>query len=136
MKSELTALADFIAGQLIREGFVVQRYDSCTSDSIYLKLDYGVCNSIRISDHQGKKHLKYRYNIGPFVKEYNMEKDKFDRFYYRADKAKNMIRKILADRESKKSRYGEGHYRTFMETNKREKVGTIGFWKDAVLLNA
>lgn len=136
MKSELTALADFITGQLIREGFVVQRYDSCTSDSIYLKLDYGVCNSIRISDHQGKKHLKYRYNIGPFVEEYSMEKDKFDRFYYRADKAKNMIRKILADRESKKSRYGEGHYRTFMETNKREKADTIGFWKDAVLLNA
>ena len=75
MKRELTALADFITGQLIREGFVVQRYDSCTSDSIYLKLDYGVCNSIRISDHQGKKHLKYRYNIGPFVKEYCNEKD-------------------------------------------------------------
>ena len=136
MKSELTALADFITGQLIREGFIVQRYDACTSDSIYLKLDYGVCNSIRISDHQGKKHLKYRYNIGPFVKEYSAEKDKFDRFYYRADKAKNMIRKILADRESKKSRYGESHYRTFMVTNKREKSGTIGFWKDAVLLNA
>ena len=92
MKSELTALADFITGQLIREGFVVQRYDACTSDSIYLKLDYGVCNSIRIIGHQGKKHLKYRYNIGPFVEEYSMEKDKFDRFYYRADKAKNMIR--------------------------------------------
>ena len=44
---------------LLEKGFIVQRYDSVTTNSIYLKLDYGMCNSIRISDHKGKKHLSY-----------------------------------------------------------------------------
>ena len=48
MKNELENLADSIANRLAREGFIVQRYDAKTTDSIYLKLDYGVCNSIRI----------------------------------------------------------------------------------------
>ena len=114
MKNELDNLADSIAKRLIAEGFTVQRYDAYTTNSIYLKLDYGVCNSIRISDHPGKRYLKYRYNIGSFVKEYRKEKDKFDRFYYRADKSKNMIKKIMDDREAKKSRYGEDGYRRLM----------------------
>lgn len=104
MKNELDNLADSIAKRLIAEGFTVQRYDAYTTNSIYLKLDYGVCNSIRISDHPGKKYLKYRYNIGSFVKEYRKEKDRFDRFYYRADKSKNMIKKIIEDSFAPKSK--------------------------------
>ena len=54
MKNEINSLADYIANRLISEGFIVQRYNAYTTNSIYLKLDYGVCNSIRISDHPGK----------------------------------------------------------------------------------
>ena len=54
MRNELDNLADYIAKRLISEGFTVQRYNAYTTNSIYLKLDYGVCNSIRISDHPGK----------------------------------------------------------------------------------
>lgn len=135
MRNELDNLADSIAKRLIEEGFTVQRYNAYTTNSIYLKLDYGVCNSIRISDHPGKKYLKYRYNIGSFVKEYRKEKDKFDRFYYRADKSKNMIKKTIEDREAKKSRYGEDGYRRLMQKSKSENAGTPGFWSKAVLLN-
>ena len=132
MKNELDNLADSIAKRLIAEGFTIQRYDAYTTNSIYLN---GVCNSIRISDHPGKRYLKYRYNIGSFVKEYRKEKDKFDRFYYRADKSKNMIKKIMDDREAKKSRYGEDGYRRLMHKSKSENAGTLGFWSKAVLLN-
>ena len=104
LDDELSALAESIARKLIAEGFIVQRYGAYTTSSIYLKLDYGVCNSIRISDHPGKRYLKYRYNIGPFVKEFRTEKDKYDRFYYRADKAKNMLKRIIEVREFKKAR--------------------------------
>lgn len=135
MKNELDNLADSIAKRLIANGFTVQRYNAYTTNSIYLKLDYGVCNSIRISDHPGKKYLKYRYNIGSFVKEYREEKDRYNRYYYRIDKAENMIRRIIKDRDFKKSRYGESGYKAFMEKNKRDKSGTAGFWKEAVLLN-
>lgn len=135
MKNELNSLADSIAKRLIEEGFTVQRYNAYTTNSIYLKLDYGVCNSIRISDHPGKKYLKYRYNIGSFVKEYRKQKDRFDRFYYRADKSKNMIKKIIEDRETKKSKYGEDGYRRLMQKIKSKNAGTLGFWSKAVLLN-
>ena len=135
MKNELNSLADSIAKRLIAEGFTVQRYNAYTTNSIYLKLDYGVCNSIRISDHPGKKYLKYRYNIGSFVKEYRKGKDRFDRFYYRADKSKNMIKKIIEDREAKRSRYGEDGYIRLMQKSKSENAGTLGFWSTAVLLN-
>lgn len=135
MKGELDNLADSIAKRLIADGFIVQRYNAYTTNSIYLKLDYGICNSIRISDHPGKKYLKYRYNIGSFVKEYHKEKDKFDRFYYRSDKSKNMIKKIIEDREVKKSRYGEDGYKKLMRKSKSENAGTHGFWSKAVLLN-
>ena len=134
MENGLDKLSDSIAKRLIAEGFTVQRYNAYTTNSIYLKLDYGVCNSVRISDHPGKKYLKYRYNIGSFVKGYWKEKDKYDRYYYRVDEADNMVKKIIKDRGFKKSRYGESGYKAFMQKNKKENAGTSGFWSKAVLL--
>lgn len=135
MKNDLENLADSIVKRLIAEGFIIQRYNAYTTNSIYLKLDYGVCNSIRISDHPGKKYLKYRYNIGSFIKEFRMEKDKFDRFYYQSDKSANMIKKIIKDREAKKTKYGEFGYKRLMKKNRDENIGNLGFWSKAVLLN-
>lgn len=135
MKSELAALADSIAERLIEEGFIVQWYDAYTTDSIYLKLDHGVCNSIRISSHAGKKHLKYRYNIGLFIDEFREVKDKYDRFYYPADMMEDMISKIVEDREFKLSRFGCESYAGYMLKNKKDKAGSPGFWREAVLLN-
>ena len=135
MKKELGNLADSIVERLIEEGFIIQRYDAYTTDSIYLKLDYGVCHSIRISSHAGKKHLKYRYNIGPFIDELREVKDKYDRFYYPADRMEDMISKIVEEREFKLSRFGCESYAGYMLKNKRDKAGSLGFWKEAVLLN-
>lgn len=59
----IQSIADSLTHTLSQAGFTIQRYDASTTDSIYLKLDYGVGNSIRISNHTGKKHLNYRYNI-------------------------------------------------------------------------
>ena len=61
--SQAVTIADSLIHTLSQAGFTIQRYDASTTDSIYLKLDYGVGNSIRISNHTGKKHLNYRYNI-------------------------------------------------------------------------
>ena len=135
MKNELKNLADSIANRLAGEGFVVQRYDAYTTDSIYLKLDYGVCNSIRISSHAGKKHLKYRYNIGPYIDGFHVVKDKYDRFYYPVDEMEDMIAQIIDDREIKLSRYGCESYAEYMLKNKRDKASSPGFWREAVLLN-
>ena len=135
MEADLKKLADSIAERLLAAGFAVQRYDAYSTNSVYLKLDYGVCNSIRISDHPGKKYLKYRYNIGTFVKEYKEAKDKYPRFYYRADKSARMIKRIIQDRDAKKFQYGESGYERLMRKNQSEHAGARGFWSKAVLLD-
>lgn len=115
--------------------FAVQRYDAYSTNSVYLELDYGVCNSIRISDHPGKKYLKYRYNIGPFVNGFKEVKDKHPRFYYRVDKSARMIKRIIQDRDAKKFHYGESGYERLMRKNQSERAGARGFWSKAVLLD-
>ena len=51
-------LTEVLQEALLEAGIVIQRYDAYSTDSVYLKLDYGVCNSIRISNHNGKRYLK------------------------------------------------------------------------------
>lgn len=137
MKKELNSLAEQIADRLIAEGFIVQRYNAYTTNSIYLKLDYGVCNSIRISDHNGKKYLKYRYNIGPHIKEFRAAmQDRYPRLYYPAGEVEKMIDKILRDRDSKIDMYGCESYAEFMLKNKRDNANSPGFWSKAILLNS
>ena len=62
MKQSLNDIADAVIEKL-RGKVIIHRYDSYSTNSIYLKFDYGVANSLRISDHDGKRHLKYRFNI-------------------------------------------------------------------------
>ena len=52
---DFKALADSLSERFLAEGFTVHRYDAYSTSSVYLKLDCGMCNSIRISDHRGKK---------------------------------------------------------------------------------
>ncbi|MFR1638197.1 MAG: hypothetical protein ACLSVD_02925 [Eggerthellaceae bacterium] len=69
-----------------------------------LKLDCGMCNSIRISDHRGKKHLAYRYNIGPWIKKRWHDHDgRYPRHYYPIDEADVLVANVLRDRERRKS---------------------------------
>lgn len=48
---------------LLNNDFIVHRYNAYSTNSIYLKIDCGLCKSIRISDHRGKGYLRYTYNI-------------------------------------------------------------------------
>lgn len=125
-------IAECLCERLIAEGFTVQRYDAYKTDSIYLKLDFGVCNSIRISDHTGKKYLKYRYNIGSFVKKHRYENKRgLPRLYFRQDQVEILIEQILRDRKSKIKRYGADRYRRYAEENRVENSQKKGFWRQA-----
>ena len=41
-------IAKVLVQKLLDMGFTVHRYNAVTTNSIYLKLDYGVCCGIRI----------------------------------------------------------------------------------------
>ncbi len=56
-------VADTMVHFFQSQGIKVMRYDAYSTSSIYLKLDYGMLYTMRISDHPGKKYLRYRYNI-------------------------------------------------------------------------
>ena len=131
---EIKSLAEVIQESLLEDGFVVQRYDAYSTDSIYLKLDYGVCNSIRISNHEGKRYLRYRYNIGSHIPKYRMAHDRYERYYYPACQVTVLIRKIEEDRKQKIKRYGPQKYKHMMEKNLKEHKNAPGFWKQARLV--
>ena len=82
MESDLKAIADEVQGKLLDLGFIVHRYDAYSTSSVYLKMDYGACHSIRIGDHRGKPHLKYRYNIGPWIRKFRSDHDPYQRWYF------------------------------------------------------
>lgn len=132
-KKEIKQLADYLVRHLKKAGFVVQRYNSYTTNSVYLKLDYGVCNSIRISDHRGKKHLKYRYNIEVGRPGFEMKYEDFlPRYFYTPSMAKRMIESIVQDRNQKMGRYGKNRYYYYMKQNKEDGENKPGFWQQSV----
>ncbi|WFR64176.1 AAA family ATPase [Paenibacillus amylolyticus] len=130
-----------IAADLImllqREGFIIQRYDSKTTSSIYLKLDYGVCNSIRIGDHRGKKQYKYRYNVDVGRKQINRHKtpEGWARWYYPETALRNLLQDVVKERQLLKNKQGEEHYRFLMAQRELEGRGTKGFWQSATLVD-
>ena len=126
----LKDLADEICTRLLKEGFIIYRYDAYSSNSVYLKLDFGVSHSIRISDHEGKRHLHYRYNIGSHIKKDKTQTTKYIRYYYPTANLDQMISKIVSDRNEKMQKYGE-RYETFMSENRKAHANDNGFWRKA-----
>lgn len=133
MKKQLNDIADTIIASLKANGFSIHRYDAYSTNSIYLKLDYGVCNSIRISDHEGKQHLKYRYNVIINGKE-RFVQDKYPRYYYNQDSINSLLNKILSDKEQKVLKYGQVSYNIYMRQNNQESHDKKGFWAQAKLI--
>lgn len=125
--------ADAIVSILKDHGFIIQRYDSYSTDSVYLKLDYGVCNSIRISDHEGKKHLCYRYNMIIGCED-NIIEEKYIRYYFNEKNISGLINQILFDKTVKLQKYGRTGYHNFMVKNKMANQNSDGFWKQAKLV--
>lgn len=125
-------LADEVARALVAEGFTVHRYDSASTRSVYLKLDWGACNSIRVSDHPGHPHIRYRYNIGTWVEEAMEVEETYPRFFWPADGASDLVAKCATDRDTRIGWSGQGGYARIVERKKREaRRAERGFWTHA-----
>ncbi|MCL2856167.1 MAG: hypothetical protein FWE19_00385 [Oscillospiraceae bacterium] len=127
--------AEFISDRLIESGCLIHRYNAYSTKSIYLKVDAGVACSIRISDHKGKRHLNYRFNLmaneqGKMVRK---EKGKFDRFYYQSGATRKLVEDVLALRKERMARY-EG-YDALVWQNLEQGKEAQGFWQQAYCVN-
>ena len=134
VKMKLKEIAQYIENKLLEQGFIIHRYDSYSTNSIYLKLDYGVMNSIRISDHKGKQHLSYKYNIESGVKVARWYKDNRGFWRYNCSTSQKEIDKlieIILDDKNNKLFWGVNKYNDLMLAYKQKGINEKGFWQQA-----
>lgn len=127
-------LADQVISGLSGKGIIIQRYNAYSTCSVYLKFDYGVCNSLRISDHPGKEKLCYRYNL-IIGHEKTIEEEKYMRYYFNEHTVTDLVNMILFDRMAKIQKYGIKNYRSYMDRELSENKNAKGFWSNAKLVD-
>lgn len=122
-------IADELCNRL-SEFFIVHKYCATSTKSIYIKLDYGVANSIRVSDHKGIEKYKYRYNIRKDIDEKYDEIDGgYYRKYYPFKDIGDLILDVIVDRELKKKEIGiKEYYRQMKEKKEYSEKATNSFW--------
>lgn len=136
-------LLDKVANNIIEytknNGISVMRYDSKISESIYLKFDYGMAGSLRISAHNSKKtELKYTFNIikgleKPYVETARSSNGQECKMYfYPFELSENVALDIVRYRNYRLSKYGDLNYDNYMQKHKSSVGVRSGFWSKAV----
>lgn len=126
-------VANLLQNELISNGFTVHRYNAYSTNSIYLKVDGGLCKSIRISDHTGKGHLRYTYNLLSTVTEfYSKEDNGVIRYYYPYRDWFRVFQSVMSVREDLQTRYSKSWYDK--EVKRLITSSKKGFWSGAYLV--
>lgn len=99
---------------------IIHEYHSYTSNSIYLKLDYGAANSIRISDHDKSNNgynYKYELRTDKTLSWHRFE-DNVYKIMYPATQVIQLADKIIKERNKKIKVKGQSYNN---EMNKRKQ---------------
>lgn len=99
---------------------VIHYYHSYTSNSIYIKLDYGTANSIRISDHEKADNgynYKYELRTDKALSWHRFENNIY-KIMYPATQIEQLANKIVKERNKKIKEKGQSYIN---EMNKRKK---------------
>lgn len=105
------------------KGFKINRYYARTTKSIYLKLDYGVCGAIRISDHIGKKKYRYKFNLIKGYKGPKKINDRgYNRLYYNYNNTDELVTDIEKEKKNKIQKYGLKNYKIYMSENAKDDL--------------
>lgn len=135
MKKELEKIAQEVIEKLDGK-VIIHRYDSHSTNSIYLKFDYGVACSLRISDHDGYKHLRYRFNILESMSDRSSKKDSyrhgFQMIFYSPKMVNACCKDILREKQAKVEKYNS--YQAVVLKAQQEATSDKGFWHGAKLV--
>lgn len=102
-------------------------YHSFSTDSTYIKLDYGALNSIRISNHDGKAKYNYKYNIGTNIEEYKeVDCGTFVKCYYSENDIDRLLCDVLIEHAIKTK---DPQYTKMKEIRKANRDMTLSFWR-------
>lgn len=115
-----------IADTFKSKGYHVLFYRSVGTNSVYIKLDYGVAHTITLRDHVGKAKYSYKHNVFVNKTEY-YEKD--GRYYYSPNDLDKLVKNIDNHKIDLINKYGESKYREFMDRNKSKGEQERGFWQ-------
>ena len=114
-------VVNFLIKKLLDIGLIVHRYDSYSTSSIYLKLDFGLACGIRIADHPGKKKYSYRFNV---IKDYKSDKvivkDGLICYFYDFNELDRVVEAVQNEKQQKINKYGIKNYNSYMEREKQE----------------
>lgn len=135
-RSQVQTIADRLIGELKARGIVVHRTDAVNSASAYLKLDYGILGSVRISDHLGTGEvLGFRWNLMSEIGEPYTTTDLeqgHDRHWYGWVHLGDMIGHIERYRAQRQQQMGQEGYVVAMGRNEWNINRTRkGFWEKA-----
>lgn len=114
-------VTNILVSKLLDMGFIVHRYNSHSTSSIYLKLDYGLSCGIRIADHPGKKKYSYRFNvIKDYVGNKVILKDSLICRFYDFNELDSVLNAVQQEKQQKLNKYGLKNYQRYMEKEKNE----------------
>lgn len=108
---------------------IIHYYHSYTSNSIYIKLDYGAANSIRISDHDKSDNgynYKYELRTDKTLSWHRFENDIY-KIMYPATQIEQLANKIIKEREKKMNEKGQSYLnelkkrKNYMDSDKSKK---------------
>lgn len=119
---------EYVVKRLKAEGCVLMVYKAMTTNSIYVKIDDGVAGTLRISDHEGKKHLSYTYNLVLGSRMAYVNDNSISRWYAPFGNIVEMVDKILERRAARQRMYGTT-YKQYMDVNRAK--GNSKFWMAA-----
>lgn len=118
-------VANILIPKLVEKKFIVHRYNSHSTSSIYLKLDYGLSCGIRIADHDGKKKYHYRFNV---LKDYKGDKvvnrDNLVSYFFNYDELDELLALVEKERQEKIRKYGLGNYKRYMQKESQDELYT------------
>lgn len=136
-QEEIKKIADYLVTEFKRLGFIVQRYDAYSSNSVYLKLDYGLSYSIRISDHRGKEKLQYRYNVYTQYVDptpQRVAKNGVLRYYMGPSHLNGLIVTACKQKQARVDSIGYFNYPSELARIKALNFGKKGFWSKALIV--
>lgn len=118
-------IANILVERLIAMQFIVHRYNSHSTSSIYLKLDYGLSCGIRIADHPGKKKYSYRFNvIKDYIGDKVIIKDGLICRFYNFTELESVLDAVQKEKTDKINKYGLQNYQKYMERESKDDLYT------------
>lgn len=123
------SLAQSISDKLKRYNIDTLIYHAKATDSVYVKLDYGALNTIRISDHTGYATYAYRYNIDITDNTdtiYTVLNNQYECIFFGTKAIDELINRILIKRAHLIKTY---NYATIVKNKKNELKTNKGSWK-------